>query len=141
MIRSSLVVRTAALYLCVFVCVLAALSVGAYAFVAGEYASLLKPALGTPYGSTAMATAMRAVVLTIAEIDLPLIVVFAIASYLLARMAIAPLEAARERERRFTSDAAHELRSPLAAIAAVAQVSRARSSQESRTAFETISQT
>ena len=69
---------------------------------------------------------MHRVVATIAEIDFPLVVVVAIASYLLARTAIAPLEAARERERRFTGDAAHELRSPLTAIAAVAQAARAR---------------
>ena len=56
---------------------------------------------------------MHRVAVTIAEIDAPLVIVVAIASYFLARAAIAPLEAARERERRFSADAAHELRSPL----------------------------
>jgi len=136
--RKSLIARTAALYLCVFVCVLAALSVGAYEFVAREYASFLAPALGTPEGAAALRTAMQRVAVTIAEIDAPLVVVVAIASYFLARAAIEPLEAARERERRFAADAAHELRSPLTAIAAVAQAARAGAPEQSRVSFEAI---
>jgi signal transduction histidine kinase len=133
-----LIARTAALYLCVFVCVLAALSIGAYEFVAREYASFLAPALGTPEGAAALRTAMQHVAVTIAEIDAPLIVVVAIASYFLARAAIEPLDAARERERRFSADAAHELRSPLTAIAAVAQAARAGATEQSRASFEAI---
>ena len=57
-------------------------------------------------------------------IDAPLVAIVAIASYVLARATIAPLEAARERERLFAADAAHELRSPLTAIAAIAQAAR-----------------
>jgi len=136
--RKSLIARTAILYLCVFVCVLAALSIGAYEFVAREYASLLAPALGTPEGVATLRTAMQRVALTIAEIDAPLVIVVAIASYVLARAAIAPLVAARERERRFAADAAHELRSPLTAIAAVAQAARAGAAEQSRISFETI---
>ncbi len=135
-----MILRTALLYLAIFVCVLAALSVGAYAFVAREYASLLAPALNTPEGSAGLSAAMRRVVFTIAEIDLPLVLVVAVASYLLARAAIAPLAAARERERRFAADAAHELRSPLTAIAAVAQAARAEATQRSRVSFEAIAQ-
>jgi signal transduction histidine kinase len=131
-------VRAAALYLGIFVCVLFALSVGAYAFMAREYASLLAPALGTPEGSSAFATAMRRVIVTIAAVDAPLVGIVAVASYVLARATIAPLEAARERERLFAADAAHELRSPLTAIAAIAQVARATASGESRTAFDNI---
>ena len=136
--RKSLIARTAALYLCVFVCVLAALSIGAYEFVAREYASFLAPALGTPEGAAALRTAMQRVALTIVEIDAPLIIVVAIASYFLARAAIEPLDAARERERRFSADAAHELRSPLTAIAAVAQAARAGATEQSRASFEAI---
>lgn len=136
--RKSLTLATAALYLAVFVCVLLALSAGAYAFVAREYQSLLAPALGTPEGRSALSLAMRRVVVTIAVIDVPLVAIVAVASYVLARAAIAPLEAARERERRFAADAAHELRSPLTAIAAVAQAARPGASDANREAFETI---
>jgi signal transduction histidine kinase len=132
------ILRTAALYLCVFICVLAALSAGAYAFVAREYVSMLQPALGTPEGSAALSAALRRVALTIAEIDVPLVIVVGAASYFLARAAIAPLEAARERERRFAADAAHELRSPLTAIATIAQAARAPATPESRASFEAI---
>ena len=135
---TSLTVRAAALYLGIFVCVLLALSAGAYAFMAVEYSSMLALALGTPEGSRAFATAMRRVVLTIAAMDLPLVIVVAIASYALARATIAPLETARQRERLFAADAAHELRSPLTAIAAVAQAARAGATPDSRAAFEDI---
>ncbi len=130
--------RAAGLYLGIFVCVLLALNAGAYAFVSREYASLLAPALSTPEGAQALATAMRHVVLTLAAIDVPLVAVVAVASFALARATIAPLEAARERERIFAGDAAHQLRSPLATISAIAQAARAGASTESRTAFEAI---
>jgi signal transduction histidine kinase len=133
-----LIARAAGLYLGIFACVLLALNAGAYAFMAREYASLLAPALGTPEGASALAIAMRHVVLTLAAIDAPLLVFVAIASYVLARATIAPIEAARTRERVFASDAAHELRSPLAAIAAIAQAARAGATADARTAFESI---
>jgi signal transduction histidine kinase len=86
-----------------------------------------------------MQSAMRHVLSTIALADVPLVVVFGAASYVLARGALAPLVAARERERVFAADVAHELRSPLAAIAAVAQASRnGDATPASRAAFDTI---
>jgi signal transduction histidine kinase len=103
-----------------------------------EYTSLLGPALGTPEGSKALASAMRSVVVTIVTLDVPLVVVVGLASYALARATLAPIFAARERERVFAADVAHELRSPLAAIASVAQAARGSASSESREAFETI---
>jgi len=133
-----LIARAAALYLFIFVCVLLALNAGAYAFVLREYSSMLAPALGTPEGSSALAAAMRPVIVTLIAIDVPLLAIVAIASYFLARTTIAPLEAARERERVFAADAAHELRSPLAAIAALAQAARGGASDEGRNAFEAI---
>jgi signal transduction histidine kinase len=135
------IVRTAAYYLAGFVCVLIALSLGAYAFMAREYASLMGPALGTPEATAGLATAMRTVVVTIVTIDIPIVILVAIASYVLARAAIAPIDAARERERIFASDAAHELRTPLTAIATVAQAARANASPESRASFEEIART
>ena len=121
MASRQLIARAAALYLLVFVFVLLALDAGAYAFMAREYASLLGPALSTPEGAAGLARAMRGVTLTIALIDVPLVVVVGAASYVLARASIAPIAAARERERVFAADAAHELRSPLTAIASTAQ--------------------
>jgi signal transduction histidine kinase len=135
------IVRTAAYYLAGFVCVLIALSLGAYAFMAREYASLMGPALGTPEATAGLAAAMRNVVVTIVTIDIPIVLIVAVASYLLARAAIAPIDAARERERIFASDAAHELRTPLTAISTVAQAARANASPESRAAFEEIART
>ncbi|MBV8372124.1 MAG: HAMP domain-containing histidine kinase [Candidatus Eremiobacteraeota bacterium] len=133
-----MIARTSALYLLIFICVLVALDIGAYAFMAREYASFLQPALGTPEGAAAMAAAMRRVVVTIVLLDIPLVVAVGAASYLLARATLAPIFAARERERVFASDVAHELRSPLATIAAVAQAARSSASAESRRAFEAI---
>jgi signal transduction histidine kinase len=135
------IVRTAAYYLAGFICVLVALSVGAYAFMAREYASLMGPALGTPEAAAGIASAMRHVVTTIVTIDVPIVILVAIASYVLARAAIAPIDAARERERIFASDAAHELRTPLTAIATVAQAARANAPPDSRAAFEEIART
>jgi signal transduction histidine kinase len=133
-----LIARTTAIYLLIFICVLAALDAGAYAFMQREYASVLGPALGTPEGNKALATAMRSVATTIFAIDLPLIAIVGIASYVMARLTIAPLAAARERERVFAADAAHELRSPLTAIASVAQASRNHAPPNSTEAFDTI---
>ncbi len=136
-----MIARTTFFYLLIFVGVLLALDVGAYAFVQREYASLLGPSLGTPEANRGMSIAMRHVLLTIVVIDLPLILLVGAASWMLARSTIAPLTAARERERIFAADAAHELRSPLATITSVAQAARARADSESRVALESISQT
>lgn len=133
-----MIARTSALYLLIFICVLIALDAGAYAFVMREYASLLQPALGTPEGASALAVAMRRVIATIVLLDVPLVLIFGAASYLLARATLAPLFAARERERIFAADVAHELRSPLAAIASVAQAARTDAPPESRVAFDAI---
>ena len=85
-----------------------------------------------------MATAMRRVAVTILLLDVPLVVAVGAASYVLARATLAPIFAARERERIFASDAAHELRSPLTAIAAVAQAARSGAPPETRGALEEI---
>ena len=133
-----MILRAALFYLGIFICVLVALNAGAYAFMAREYASLLAPVLATSEGAAAMTTALRRVVVTLLALDVPLIVVVALAAYALARATIAPLEAARERERIFAADAAHELRSPLATISAIAQAARGTAPGEARDAFEAI---
>lgn len=119
-----MIARLALRYLAVFAIVLAALSAGAYFFIAREYVSMLQPALGTPEVSRAYATAMWRVLLTILAFDVPLLVIVGVAAWLLARASLAPLLAAQERERAFAADAAHALRSPLATIASVAQAER-----------------
>lgn len=118
-----MIARVVASYLTVFALVLAALSAGAYFFVGSQYHSLMLPALTTPEGELAYANVMRRVLLTIVSFDLPLLIVVGIASWSLAKLSLAPLEAAREREKRFVADAAHELRSPLATIVSLAQSS------------------
>ncbi|MEO6834963.1 MAG: HAMP domain-containing sensor histidine kinase [Candidatus Tumulicola sp.] len=133
-----MIARTSAFYLLIFIAVLIALDAGAYVFMLREYVSLLQPALGTPEGAAALASAMRRVLVTIVVLDVPLILVVGVASYALARATLSPIFAARERERIFSGDVAHELRSPLAAIAGIAQAARTDASPESRSAFDTI---
>jgi len=136
------IARLVAGYLAIFAAILAALSVGAYVFVGMQYRSLLAPALSTPEGASAYAHAMGRVGVTIVAFDIPLLVLVGLASWFLARLSIRPLLAAQDRERAFVADAAHELRSPLAAIATVAQASRSRAtSSEMVETFDTIART
>jgi len=121
------IARLTAIYLAIFGVVLLGLSAAAYVFVSMQYRSLLAPALQTPEGQHGYAQAMSHVAIAIAGFDLPLLVFVGIAAYLLARTSLSPLIAARERERSFSIDVAHELRSPLATITAVAQAARSTS--------------
>ena len=120
-----IVVRLAGSYLAVFLIVVGALSVLAYALVAANYRSTLGPALDTPEGAVALATSLRSVALSILAVDAALALLVGAASYALARAAVRPLIEAREREARFAADVAHELRTPLGVIASVAQAARA----------------
>lgn len=130
--------RLAFRYLIIFAVVLLALSIVAYLFVVKDYASIASPALGTAEGAAALKTAETRVALTILFFDVPLLMLVGAASFLLARTSIAPLLAAQERERRFAADAAHELRSPLATIAAVAQAARSDAPPQTAPALDTI---
>ncbi|HZX68246.1 MAG TPA: HAMP domain-containing sensor histidine kinase, partial [Candidatus Elarobacter sp.] len=86
---------------------------------------LVEPLLGTPVGQAAYHAVLRRDALALALLDVPLLIVCGIASYLLAVVSVRPLVAAREREARFAAEAAHELRTPLARIAGLAQGGRA----------------
>lgn len=125
-----MIVRLAVSYLAVFLVVLAVLSAVAYGFVAHVYASEVAPALSLPETQQALRRAMTRVLWFILAIDVPLALLVGAASYFLARLSIAPLIAARRREAQFAADAAHELRTPLAKIAAIAQAARGSGSPE-----------
>jgi signal transduction histidine kinase len=104
--------------------VLGALSIVAYLFFERSARDMLEPLLTLPEGQAAYVATMRRVAATIALFDIPLVAVVGAAAYVLARVSVRPLVTAREREERFAADAAHELRTPLATIAAVAQGAR-----------------
>jgi signal transduction histidine kinase len=118
------IARLVGAYLAIFTVVLAAASFALYLFLAAQYHSLLLPALSTPEGATVYAQTMHKVALEIAAADLPLLVLVGLAAWALARVSLRPLFEAQSRERAFIADAAHELRSPLATIASVAQAAR-----------------
>jgi two-component system OmpR family sensor kinase len=118
--------------------VLGALSVVAYLFFARSAHDVLEPLLALPEGQAAYAATMRRVAETIALFDLPLIAIVGVAAYVLARVSVGPLVSARQREERFAADAAHELRTPLATIAAVAQAARSAETTAQREALVKI---
>ncbi len=118
--------------------VIVALSVVAYAFVANTYRSIVAPALDTPEGQAGFAAAMRGPLYAIVATDALLLLGVGLASYALARGALAPLRRAHEREERFVSEAAHELRTPLGAIASLAENAASEAAAPSRVAFEAI---
>ncbi len=125
----------------VFLIVLGALSAVAYIFFARSTHEMLEPLLSLPEGQAAYAAAMSRVAGTIALFDLPLAVIVGVASYVLARVSVQPLVRARRSEERFAADAAHELRTPLATIAAVAQAGAAGDEAERSRALAKITDT
>jgi len=114
-------VRLTAAYLAIFASVIAAISVLAYALVESNYRSIVAPALDTPEGRAGFAAALRPALFAILSSDALLLALVGAASFALARAALRPLVEAREREERFAADVAHELRTPLGAIASLAQ--------------------
>ncbi len=124
----------------VFSLVLGALSIAAFLFVTRANRDLLEPIAATPEGRVVYANAVRRTLVTIAAFDLPLLALVAGASYALATLSLRPLSALRMREERFVADAAHELNTPLAAIATIAQAASP-PDEASRSALQSISTT
>jgi signal transduction histidine kinase len=119
------VARLCASYLAILIVVLVVIDVAAYLYLAAHQRDLLQPILGTPEGSAVYAAQLRKIALGLALVDVPVIVVAGAAAYALALISVRPLVAAREREARFAAEAAHELRTPLARIASIAQTAPA----------------
>jgi two-component system OmpR family sensor kinase len=117
---------------------LAVLSILAYSLVSNNYRSIVAPALDTPEGRAGFAAALRPAVYAILSCDGALLLLVGAASYALARAALRPLALAREREERFAADIAHEMRTPLSAIASVAQAAEGADEAETRRALATI---
>jgi signal transduction histidine kinase len=136
--ESRVVRRLTLSYLAVFCGVILALSAIAFFFVDRTYRDVMEPALVTPEGGEVFASFERRTALSILSFDAALVLGVGVASLALARSAVRPLTLAREREARFAADVAHELRTPLGAIAGVAQAARGEAGPAERAAFETI---
>lgn len=136
-----MIARLTAVYTAIFAAVLACISFYAYWLVGGQYRSLLAPALDTPEGQSGYRTAMSHVLVTIVAADVPVLIVVGLLAFVLARASLRPLFDAREREQQFAADAAHELRSPLATIATVAQAARLAADPQTREQLDTIART
>jgi signal transduction histidine kinase len=104
--------------------VLLALGGAAFAFLAHVDADALRPIIDLPEGADVYRHALVQAALTIGAAEVVLLLIVAFAAYALAQISTRPLSEARERERRFASEAAHELRTPLARIATTAQAAR-----------------
>ncbi|HYZ17457.1 MAG TPA: HAMP domain-containing sensor histidine kinase [Candidatus Acidoferrum sp.] len=115
------VARLAASYLAILVVLLVGIDIAAYLYLARMEHDLLEPLLSQPEGRAVYAAAMRGFALRLALADVPLLVLAGAAAYALAALSVRPLIEAGEREARFAAEAAHELRTPLARIAALAQ--------------------
>ncbi len=115
------VARLAASYLAILVVLLVGIDIAAYLYFGRMEHDLLEPLLGQPEGRAAYSAVMRGFALRLALADVPLLILAGAAAYALAALSVRPLIAAGEREARFAAEAAHELRTPLARIAALAQ--------------------
>ncbi len=128
------VARLCASYLAILVVLLVVLDAVAFFWLAGREHDLLQPVLGTDVGRAAYDATRRRIVLGLGLMDLPLLLAAGAAAWAMAVVSVRPLAEAREREARFAAEAAHELRTPLARIASLAQTARANASEAARDA-------
>jgi signal transduction histidine kinase len=135
------VLRVALAYTAIVAVVLLALGAASFAFMARVDADALRPILDLPAGAEAYHRALQQAALGIGAAELALIAIVGLAAYALALISTRPLRGAREREQRFAAEAAHELRTPLARIATVAQAAAGGDDDERRRALEAITQT
>jgi signal transduction histidine kinase len=135
------IARLVGAYLGIFTLILAAASFALYLFLAGTYHSMLLPALSTPEGAAVYEQTLHKVALEILVADVPLLILVGLAAWALARLSLRPLLEAQARERAFIADAAHELRSPLATIASVAQAARGDGVAQKDDVLDTIAKT
>ncbi len=84
---------------------------------------------GNPVGGTVQSVvddrledSRRRLIIRLVDFNLIVLVMGAVASYLLAQRTMRPIEDAVEAQHRFTADASHELRTPLAAMRAEIEV-------------------
>jgi signal transduction histidine kinase len=135
------VLRVAAAYTAIVAFVLLALGAAAFAFIARVDRDALQPIIDVPEGADAYRHALIRAGAAIGAVEAALVIVVAFAAYALAQVSTQPLRDARERERRFAAEAAHELRTPLARIATAAQAARTGDAAEQARALEAITQT
>jgi two-component system OmpR family sensor kinase len=107
-------------------------------FIARVDADELRPIMSLPEGVFVYHHALTQAGLTIGAVELCLLIVVAIAAYFLALISTRPLREAQEREQRFATEAAHELRTPLARIATTAQAASGGSDAERENALGAI---
>jgi signal transduction histidine kinase len=132
------VLRVAAAYTAIVAIVLLALGAAAFAFIARVDADELRPIIDLPEGAFVYRHALLQAGLVIGGIELALLIVVAVAAYALAQISTRPLTEARDREQRFASEAAHELRTPLARIATTAQGAQGGTPDEAQRALASV---
>jgi signal transduction histidine kinase len=135
------VFRVALLYTAIVAVVLLALGVAAWVYMARVNADALRPIITLSAGAAVYHRVLVRSAVSIGIAEVALIAIVGVAAYALALVSTRPLREAREREQRFAAEAAHELRTPLARIATVAQAAAGGDDDQRRHALETITRT